>query len=387
MKIIAISNLIPAENQDGTRLIAYHRLLHMAKLGHSIDLVCFQSKNKKNDYSLKRILEKKGISVHFIKWNIFEAIYNLLLGLLSGLPLQCSLFKSKQFSKKIKKIFEAGKIDAIYCVMIRVALNINWYDGKIFVDMVDSMGLNFFRRYKYSKGLKKWILKKEKKRVSNYEKKLANISKFSFVVSAIDKKNIGSSKVKVIPQGVKFYNKKRKIKKNPIIIFTGNMYYAPNIDAITWFIKNCWFNILKKEPKSKLFIVGNNPSPEIISMSLTYPSIKLTGRVPSIMNFLSKATVAIAPMQSGSGIQNKILESMSCSVPVVTTKIGFGDLNAVPRKDLFVADNANDFFKKVIYLIRSRKKNIIIGKNGQKYVRKYHNWKNLNQTFINFLNT
>ena len=50
MKIVAISNLIPAENQNGAQLIAYHRLVYMAELGYSIDLVCFQRKNKKKDF-------------------------------------------------------------------------------------------------------------------------------------------------------------------------------------------------------------------------------------------------------------------------------------------------------------------------------------------------
>jgi len=90
-------------------------------------------------------------------------------------------------------------------------------------------------------------------------------------------------------------------------------------------------------------------------------------------------------MQSGSGIQNKILEAMSCGVPVVTTNIGFGDLKAVVGKDLFVEDKAKDFTKKVIYMIKSKKQNMLIGKNGQKYVRRYHNWKILNKIFIDLL--
>jgi glycosyltransferase involved in cell wall biosynthesis len=93
------------------------------------------------------------------------------------------------------------------------------------------------------------------------------------------------------------------------------------------------------------------------------------------MDILSKATVAVAPMQSGSEMQNKIPETMSCGLAVVTTNIGFGDLKAVPGKDLFVEDSANDFAKKVIYLIKSIKQNKVIGKNRQKYVRRNHNWK------------
>jgi glycosyltransferase involved in cell wall biosynthesis len=386
MNIIAIANLIPAENKNGTQLVSYHRLMCMAKLDYSINLVCFHSKDKKDDYKAKKILEKNGICVHFIKWNIFEAIFNLLKALIiKDLPLQCAMYKSKKFSKKIKKIFKNNKINAIYCVMIRVAPNIKWFKGKILIEMVDSLGLNFLRRYQTTTGLKKWIFEIEQKKVSIYEKELAEKSYCSIVVSAIDQKNIGSSKVKVIPNGINIFNNQRKIRKKPIIIFTGNMYYRPNIDAITWFIKYCWANILQAHPRTQLLIVGNNPSSSIISVSKKYPSIKVTGTVPSVVDILSKARVAVAPMQSGSGIQNKILEAMSCGVPVVTTNIGFGDLKAVAGKDLFVEDKVNDFTKKVIYMIKSTKQNMLIGKNGQKYVRRYHNWKILNKIFVDLL--
>ena len=386
MKIIAISNQIPAESKNGAQLVSYHRLMCMAKLDYSINLVCFHSKDKKDDYKAKQILEKNGIRVHFITWNIFEAVFNLLKALIiKDLPLQCAIYKSKKFSKKIKEIFKNNKINAIYCVMIRVAPNINWFKGKLFIEMIDSMGLNFLRRYQTTTGLKKWIFKIEQKQVSIYEKELADKSYCSIVTSAIDKKNIGSSKVKVIPNGVNVFNNQISIRKKPIIIFTGNMYYRPNIEAITWFIKNCWSNILQAESKAKLLIVGNNPSSAIISVSKKYPSIKVTGTVPSIIDILSKARVAVAPMQSGSGMQNKILEAMSCGVPVVTTNIGFGDLKTIVGKHLFVEDNTNDFTKKVIYMIKSTKQNMVIGKNSQKYVRRYHNWKILNKIFIDYL--
>lgn len=386
MKIIAIANLIPAKNKNGAQLVSYQRLNRMSELGYSIDLVCFKSKNQKDDHKAKQILEKKGIHVHFISINIYEAFFNLLKAfIINGLPLQCALFKSKKFTKKIKDILRIKKIEAIYCVMIRVTPNISWYKGKLLIEMIDSMGLNFLRRYKTAKGLKKWIFKKEQEKVSIYEKKLADKSHCSFVVSDIDRKHINSLKIKVIPLGVNVSNKNRKVRIKPVIIFTGNMYYQPNIDAVTWFTKNCWPKILQEEQQAKFFIVGNNPSTSILSISKKYSSIKVMGNVPSIIDKLNKATVAIAPMQSGSGMQIKILEAMSCAIPVVTSNIGLGDLKAVPGKDLLIAKTADDFSKKVISLIQSRKYNELIGSKGQKYILQNHNWDYHNQKFISFI--
>lgn len=383
MNIIAISNRIPAENKKGDQLISFNRLVYLAGLGCSIDLVCFQSENLKDDDQAKKILEKKKIRVHFIKFNIFEGIINLLKSFFSNdLPLQSTFFKSKEFTKRIKTLHKNKKIDFIYCVMIRVASNINWYNGKLILEMVDSMGLNFLRRFHTAKGLKKWILKREQIKVSNYEKSLADRSYRSFVVSSIDQKKINSKKVQVTPLGVKIFNKLRKTTKKPVIVFSGNMFYQPNIDAITWFVKYCWSNILMELPKAELLIVGSNPTSEITSIEKKNPSIKVTGRVNSVFEVLNKASVSIAPMQSGSGMQFKILEAMACAVPVVCTSIGIGDIKAIKDKDVIVTDTPNEFAQKVVDIVKSQRQNDRIGKNGQLYVYKNHNWKKLNEKFV-----
>jgi glycosyltransferase involved in cell wall biosynthesis len=386
MKIIAISSGIPSIGQRGYQVTSFFRLIHLANLGHSIKLVCFGNLKKNKDYKAKRILEKKGIQVHFVQWNILESAWNLLKAIFqSSMPFQCALYRSAKFSKTINQLFESTRADSIYCVMIRIAVNISWFKGKLFVEMVDSMGLNFLRRSYLIKGPKRWIFNIEQKRVSKFEKELADRSKHSFVVSNIDKKKISSIKVNTIPIGIdiKSFDKPRKTKKNPVIIFSGNMFYQPNIDAILWFVKNCWLYILDNEPSAKLYIVGNKPHYKIILLKKKYPSIVITGHVSSMANMLNKATVAIAPMQSGSGMQIKILEAMASSVPVVSTTIGLGDIKAVADKDLLIADEPLDFSQQVFKLLKSKNQNRTLGKNGQKYVSLNHDFNILNKRFSN----
>jgi glycosyltransferase involved in cell wall biosynthesis len=91
---------------------------------------------------------------------------------------------------------------------------------------------------------------------------------------------------------------------------------------------------------------------------------------------LCKANIAIAPMQSGSGMQNKILEAMAVKVPVITSTLGLGDLKAKIGKDLLIADSADMFIRQIIYL-KNTKHQQEIGYNGYKYVLENHSWKNI----------
>lgn len=384
MKIIAISNRVPAPEMKGDQVVSFFRLNYLAKMGHRIELVCFGDSRRSEDQNARMTLESSGVVVHFVHWKPLEAALNLLGAVLNHkMPLQCAIYRSDEFSKTVDKVAQTLKPDALYCVMVRVAENANIFEGKIFVEMVDSMGLNFSRRVALSNFVARWILDLERRRVSAYEKALAERSELSFVVSEIDRRMIDSKKVDVIPLGIDInrFSIKRRTCEFPVIAFTGNMNYQPNVDAICWFIQYCWAFIKQAMPGVCLVIAGNNPQSRLVALGESDTSIMVTGRVPSIAEVLNAASIAIAPMQSGSGMQFKILEAMACGVPVVTSTLGLGDIGAEVGKDLLVGDTPDTFVIAVLQLLRSPELREAVGKAGMRYVRQYHTWDALNSYF------
>jgi glycosyltransferase involved in cell wall biosynthesis len=214
---------------------------------------------------------------------------------------------------------------------------------------------------------------------------LAERSQKSFVVSEIDCGAIGSNHVEAIPIGVDFsrFGGTRVIPSNPVIVFTGNMNYQPNIEAILWFVENCWPEVKKKHNFVTLIVAGSNPSKKIRSLALECSAITVTGRVPSISEIYLKSTIAIAPMQSGSGMQFKLLEAMACSIPVVTTRIGLEGISAIPGHEILVADNPQLFIECITSLIDSMPLNIEIGMKGKEFVTQNHDWESINEKFYN----
>ena len=114
--------------------------------------------------------------------------------------------------------------------------------------------------------------------------------------------------------------------------------------------------------------------------------LHITGRVASVGDVIKTSTVAIAPMQSGSGMQIKILEAMACGVPVVATSLGLGDIKAVPESDILIGDSPEDFTEMVIRLIRSEELNQYVGNNGLKFVESNHSWDSINERFLTRMN-
>jgi len=105
--------------------------------------------------------------------------------------------------------------------------------------------------------------------------------------------------------------------------------YTPNVDAVMYFARTVWPSIHERVPQAVLQLVGRSPAPEIIALGGS-AGIEIHANVDSIPAMLAQAWVAVAPMRSGCGIKNKILEAWSVGTPAVMTPIATNGLTQAP---------------------------------------------------------
>jgi glycosyltransferase involved in cell wall biosynthesis len=121
------------------------------------------------------------------------------------------------------------------------------------------------------------------------------------------------------------------------IVFSGAMSFAPNVEAVSWFCHEVMPLLLARRPGVRFRIVGRDPSPAVMALAED-PAVVVTGFVDDVRPWLVGSTAVVAPMVSGSGVKNKLLEAMSMGRPIVTTSIGVESLDVEPGRDLLVAD-------------------------------------------------
>jgi sugar transferase (PEP-CTERM/EpsH1 system associated) len=127
----------------------------------------------------------------------------------------------------------------------------------------------------------------------------------------------------------------------PAIVFTGVMDYRPNVEAMVWFVEQVMPRLRKRAAPLCLWIVGSNPARSV--RALAGPDVRVTGRVPDVRPYLKHARVAVAPLRIGRGIQNKVLEAMAMSVPVVATPQAREGLDACTDSEILTAAAPSDF--------------------------------------------
>jgi sugar transferase (PEP-CTERM/EpsH1 system associated) len=125
----------------------------------------------------------------------------------------------------------------------------------------------------------------------------------------------------------------------PDIVFTGNMDYWPNVDAVSWFAQAMMPPLRRRHPELRFTIVGANPTAAVKRLA-RLPGVHVTGRVADVRPYLAHAALAVAPLGIGRGIQNKVLEAMAMGRPVVASPGAFEGIEAEPGRDLLVADGA-----------------------------------------------
>jgi sugar transferase (PEP-CTERM/EpsH1 system associated) len=373
MKILFLTPRFPYPPIKGDQAVPYYRLKLLGSR-HEITLLTFYEK----DADLAGLPELKPFcrEIHAVKLPRWISLANMLfLGLFSRLPFQVLYFHSSAFSKKLNQVLAAGHYDMVHAFMLRLGPYLKRITGPKVLELIDSMKLNMQRRLATEGFFTRWLFREELRRVTAYEAEIGRYANNLVVVSGKDKACIPGDNVSVIPLGVdtELFRPVDKVTARPVVTFTGNMGYAPNINAALWFADNCFPLVRQAVPEAEFVIAGARPAAAIRALG-TRPGITVTGPVGAMADVLAEAAVAVAPMQSGSGMQFKVLEAMSCGLPVVTTALGLGDIKAVPGEHLLAAESAADFAAAVSSLLKSPETAARLGHNARRFILEGHSW-------------
>jgi glycosyltransferase involved in cell wall biosynthesis len=157
------------------------------------------------------------------------------------------------------------------------------------------------------------------------------------------------------------------------IIFTGNLEYHPNIEAVRWFRGAIWPQIRERDPEVECRLAGVNPH-AILERVASDPRIRVLGPVQDAIAAIAAAKLAIVPLLSGSGTRFKILEAWAAARPVVSTSLGAEGLGAKPGEHLLIADTASAFAEAVLRILNDPALALRLGEAGRALYLERFTW-------------
>jgi sugar transferase (PEP-CTERM/EpsH1 system associated) len=157
------------------------------------------------------------------------------------------------------------------------------------------------------------------------------------------------------------------------IAFVGRMDYYPNQQAMFDFCANTLPLLHAKRPALKLLIVGADPSPAVQRLR-ALRNVTVTGSVPDVRPFLRKAALMVAPLNIARGTQNKILEAMALGVPVVTSRIAAGGVDASHPDHFLVATTPAEYAAAVARVLDDTAERRRLSHSGRARMLSHHAW-------------
>lgn len=369
-----ISTRIPFPLTSGVRIKNYYLAKALKDKGYSVDLLLIGFEKRSlldpND-------ELESIFENIIEFNISRslAVYNIFLGLLSRMPFQCCIFQSRDAQVWLKENHEKY----LFCHFMLLRTYSLWqvvpYNYRL-IDLADILSSTFNQLSKTQNNFIRRILYKvETYRLKELEEKVFNDPGIKTLFNYNEVQEIPEMfNVRHVLHGTRMtrvqINRERlKRKSRSLSIgFIGNLAYEPNLLTIEFITRA----LSGMEFDWKLVIVGANPTEKLKKEILSNPQLTLISDVENIEDALVKFDVLYAPVISGGGIQNKILESLAMGIPVLTNYKGASAFLPQIRKYMFVADSLEEQ--------KSILKDIHIGKipvdidSMVNEMRRYYDW-------------
>ncbi|MCM8792087.1 MAG: glycosyltransferase family 4 protein [Candidatus Omnitrophica bacterium] len=375
MRILFLTTRLPFPPIGGERLRPFYFIKYLS-MNHHIILISFV--DNKDEIKIAENYTSNSLEIKTVYLPRINSCLECLRGLFMPYPLELSYYSSSEMYRMVQQEIKKKKINLVFCHLIRMAHYLKDINIKKILDISDALSLRYNLSSKYRRDLFKLIEKLEYRRLRVYEPKISSSFDLNIVASSVDKEyfeRMGVKNLWCLPNGVdideNLYNTENK--KNRIIFFA-NMRAYPNQDAIIYFYKEIFPFIKRESQDVKLMVVGAHMPGYIYFLFRKDTSVELYSNVSDVKSYILKATVSIAPMRISVGIQNKILQSMALKIPVVATTIAKGGIEAIPDKEIIIADKPIDFAKKVIDLLRNNKLRDFIAENAFRLVKRNYSW-------------
>lgn len=364
MKILILTNKPPYPPKDGSSLATLNMAKGLAERGNSITVLAISTHKHHCEPHQIPIELKQVISFNLVEvkttLNPIRGLINLFF---SKKPYNTERFEDYNYKLKIKEFLTNNRFDIIQLEGLYLIPYINTIRELCPTSIVyraHNVEHEIWNRLSINE--KNWFKSRYyailAKRIHRMEVDVQHRVDALVAIAKRDEQwfqSKGFNKPSItIPMG---YAHDRDTKFTKLSInepcFLGSLDWRPNQEGLLWFVDMVWPMVLKEFPNLNLHIAGRNASSTLIDKLKKESNIIIHGEVENSQDYLSKYSILIVPVLSGSGMRVKIVEGMMFGNVVVSTSIGIEGIDAINHEHVIIADKPIDFANEVIGLVHN----------------------------------
>ncbi len=378
LNLLVLVSRVPYPLEKGDKLRAFHQLRCLAAQ-HSISLIALAHEpvHPKAIEVLQQYCKSISI-IHISRWQLY---YNLCKAVFTGMPAQVAYFYSSKAQKKIDKHIKEINPDHIYCQLIRTAPFVKLSAIPMTLDYMDVFSAGMLRRKEKAHWLLKPFFLVEYKRLLRYERQVFDKFKSKCIISEPDRALIPHPQrqtIQIVENGVDMdYFTPQPASKKYDVLFTGNMGYPPNINAAELLAHHIMPLVRQQLPNVTLVLAGANPHARVKALASKLNIV--TGWVDDMRPWYASSRVFIAPMQIGTGLQNKLLEAMSMQLPAITSPLANSALGASADVQVLLGDTPEAYASHLVELLTNGSKAHQLALAGYTFVKDAYSWERATQ--------
>ncbi len=386
-EVLFLSHRIPWPPDRGDKIRSHHELRAIAALA-PVHVGCFADDARDESFATEMANVTASQCVLRRPGNKPVAA---LRGLVRNVPMSLALFESAAMRDFVRQTLAKHPIRAVFGFSGQMAQYLMGVsaDCRFVMDMVDIDSAKFAAYGAAKGGPMGWVHRREGRLLDAFERQVAERADVSLFVSDAEAQlfrlmhDFSPNRVRALENGVALDYfapsadftalSPRERGAGPLIVFTGQMDYRPNVEAVADFVRNSLPHIRAVHRDARFAIVGRNPSAPVRALCGD-AGVVVTGAVDDVRPWLATADIVVAPLRIARGIQNKVLEAMAMGRPVVASAEAAEGIDAAGGRDLLVATNAGDEARHVLDLLAEPARAAALGAAARARVEARYGW-------------
>ena len=307
-----------------------------------------------------------------------------------GLPVSLTAFHHPDLAEFVVRTLREQKIGTIYVFSGQMGQYVprDWA-GRLVVDLVDVDSAKFEQYARERGGPMAGINAREARLLRDHEARMARIADRTLLVSEAEADLLrsrlpagSSARIEALGNGIDAEafdparwapHEELGATPGPHLVFTGQMDYSPNVEAVRRMAVSILPLIREVHPQARFHAVGRAPTAELRALD-GKDGVCVWGEVPAVQPFLAAADLVVAPLDLARGIQNKVLEAMAMGRPVVLTPGAATGIDAVDRVHWAVRESDAAFASAALDVLADPARSAAIGKAAREFVIERMSW-------------